>query len=86
MDYYINIYILLYKLKNGSERWIVKYSENYKELKNIIRYIDNDEKSIGNYYIVKRIEKESILYKKLKQFKQFQIYKCEYHDELLCSI
>ena len=86
MDYYINIYILLYKLKNGSERWIVKYSENYKELKNIIRYIDNDEKSIGNYYIVKRIEKESIVYEKLKQFKQFQIYKCEYHDELLCSI
>lgn len=82
MDYYINIYILLYKLKNGSEKWIVKYSENYRELKNIIRYIDNHEKSIGNYYIVKRIEKEYILYEK---FKQFQIYQCEYDDELLYS-
>ena len=83
MGCYINIYILLYKVKNYPERWIVKHSESYKELKNIIRYVDNYEKSIGNYYIVKRIEKESIFYEK---FKQFQIYEIQADDELVYSI
>ena len=73
MDYYINIYILLYKVKTHHERWIVK---------NIIRDVNNNEKSIGNYYIVKRIEKESIFNEK---FKQFQIYQYEYDDELVYS-
>ena len=82
MDYYINIYILLYKVKTHHERWIVKYSENYRELKNIIRDVNNNEKSIGNYYIIKRIEKESIFNEK---FKQFQIYQYEYDDELVYS-
>ena len=82
MDHDIIIYILLFKVKNSHERWIVKQSESYEELKNIITYVNNDEKSIGNYYIVKRIEKESVFNQK---FKQFKIYQCEYDDELVYS-
>ena len=80
MNYYINIYILVYKVKKFPERWIVKYSDNYSELKNIIRHVNYDEKFIGNYYIIKRVEKESILNEK---FKKFQIYKNLYNDKLL---
>lgn len=80
MDNYIIIYLLLYKVKNFPERWIVKHSDNYKVLKNIIRKVDDNERLIGNYYIIKRIENESILNEK---FKHFQIYIKKNYDELL---
>ena len=70
----------LYKVKNFPERWIVKHSGNYRELKNIIRKVDDNERLIGNYYIVKRIEKESIFNEK---FKHFQIYIKKHYDELV---
>ena len=80
MDNEINVYLLLYKVKNFPERWIVKHSGNYRELKNIIRKVDDNERLIGNYYIVKRIEKESIFNEK---FKHFQIYIKKHYDELV---
>lgn len=82
MDY-IDIYILLFKVKNYSNKWIVKISDTYRELKDIIRYVDKSENKIGNYYIVRRLEKESLLYSK---FKQFEIYKEDKNDELLFTI
>lgn len=80
MDDNINIYILLYKVKKYPERWIVKLSEDYYELKNILKYVDKNEKSIGNYYIIKRVENISILD---ENFKQFQLYLHRKDDHLL---
>ncbi len=78
----ISIFILLFKVKNYSERWIVKYSDNYSELKNIITDIDNKDHKIGNYYIITKLENVSLLDEK---FKQFQIYIPSDHDKLLFS-
>lgn len=83
MDHYIKIYILLYKVKNNPKRWIVKFSEDFYELKDILKNVQNNEKSIGNYYIIKRVENISILD---ENFKQFQIYKNEYNDKLVYSL
>ena len=80
MNNYNIIYILLYQVKKFSEKWIVKYDDNFKKLKNIIKNVNKNEKSIGNYYIIKHIDKNSILDKK---FKNFQIYKNEYYDKLM---
>lgn len=84
---YIKIYILLYKIKKSPKKWIVKISDNYIELKNIIKdliktkniinisknksNIDKFQDNIGYYYIITKHGKKSILDKK---FKQFQIY------------
>ena len=79
MDY-INIYILLYKVKNYPKKWIIKFSDNYRELKDIIRYVDSNENKNGNYFIIRRVDKASLLNDK---FKQFQIFTPHPNDELI---
>jgi len=82
MDYYINIYLLLFKVKNYPHFWIITISDDLYYLKNIIKNIDKKDNEIGNYYIIKRRDKENILY---ENFKQFQLYLCRKDDDLIAE-
>ena len=79
----ITIYVLIYKIRDYPENWIVKYSDSYTTLKQIIGYQSVKEKKIGNYYIIKTIEPESLLY---KNFKQFKIYTYKEDDYILYPV
>ena len=76
-DNKINCYYLLYKLKDSPTLWIVKISEYYDDLKDIIRYINSKHEK---YYIVLRKSYKEILNKK---FKQFNIFKPNKTDTII---
>jgi len=82
MDYYINIYFLLFKVKNYPHFWIIKISDDLYYFKNIIKNIDKKDNEIGNYYIIKRRDKENILD---ENFKQFQLYLRRKDDDLIAE-
>ena len=82
MDYYINIYLLLFKVKNYPHFWIIKISDDLYYFKNIIKNIDKKDNEIGNYYIIKRRDKENILD---ENFKQFQLYLRRKDDDLIAE-
>ncbi len=83
MNNYINVYLLLYKVKNYPQIWIVKLSDDYIELKSILKHFKKNEKIIGNYYIIRSTKNKLIL---KERFKQFQIYKYNSEDELVYSL
>tara|TARA_Y100000591_G_C21445539_1_gene503571 strand:+ start:63 stop:305 length:243 start_codon:yes stop_codon:yes gene_type:complete len=68
MTILMNYYYLLYKLHTCNILWIIEISDNYKELKNKIRFTED---SHGSYLIVERIGNKNILTKKFKQFQKF---------------
>ncbi len=72
------IYILIYKIKSYPDNWIIKYSNSSKKLKKIIGYQTLKEKKIGNYYIVKTIDSESLLYDNFQQFKTYSFKDDDY--------
>ena len=77
MSNYICCYYLLYKIYNSNFLWIVNISDDYKELKDKIRFVNDEE---GSYILVERIEKKNIFDKK---FKQYQIFFKKSNDVIL---
>jgi len=66
---YIDVYYLLYKLKNSKDLWIVKINQDLDILLMNHQNINNTENE--NYIVVKKFEKNNFNYLKITGFNQF---------------